>query len=267
LKQLPQYPPGVPPVVEVRVLTHLQNHGIPVALPILTDHGTLHITVNERAWTLLPYLPHQRSDFELGPDAAATAAAVGAAIGSLDRALADYPWPVDSFVDDAIKVVTDALPQLPPEATQLIQPFIDLLHDTCAGPTQLTHGDCNDGNVLIDQGRVTGVIDIDHLPTGPRVRDVAYYLASRLSTHLAAHGPAAAAAARAMAAVFTDYITGYQQIHPLTDQERQAIVPLMLITEIGGAHWALHGWEANTANYRGSLRSITWITDHLASLM
>lgn len=233
--------------------------------PILTDHGTLHVTVKERAWTLL-HLPHQRSEFELGPDAAATAAAVGAAIGSVDRALADFPWPVDSFVDDPIKVVTDALPQLPPEATQLVQPFIGVLYDTCAGlPTQLTHGDCNDGNVLIDQGRVTGVIDIDHLPTGPRVRDLAYYLASRLSTHLVTPGPAEAAAA--MAAVFPDYIAGYQQVYPLTDQERQAIVPLMLITEIGGANWALHGWETNTAHYQRSFRSITWITGQFDSLM
>lgn len=266
LKQLPQYPPGVPPVVEFRVLTHLQRHGVPVALPILTDDGILHTTVNERQWVLLPYLPHQSSNHELGPGASATAVAIGDAIGSLDRALADYQWPVDSFVDDPIKVVTEALPQLPEEAIQLVQPFTDLLHDTCANlPVQLTHGDCNDGNVLIDQGRVTGIIDIDHLPTGPRVRDLAYYLASRLSTHLA-QPETKEAATTAMTAVFSDYVAGYRQAHPLTDQELRAIVPLMLLIEIGGAHWALNGWETNTTYYQRSLRSITWIAHHFDTL-
>ena len=73
LKQLPQYPPGVAPFTEFRVLTHLQQHNVSVALPIVTDQGTLHASVNERQWTLLPYLGQQSSNFELGPDAAATA--------------------------------------------------------------------------------------------------------------------------------------------------------------------------------------------------
>ena len=47
LRQLPHYPPGVAPVVEFRVLSHLQRHGVPVARPLLTDHGTLHATVED----------------------------------------------------------------------------------------------------------------------------------------------------------------------------------------------------------------------------
>lgn len=262
LKQLPQYPPGVPPVAEFRVLTHLQRHEVPVALPIVTDGGSLFVSVNDRQWTLLPYLPQQAGIFELGPDASATAYAVGAAIGGLDKALAGYPWPVDSYLDDPIKVVTESLPELPPEAVDLVQPLECLLRETCTNlPTQLTHGDCNDGNVLLDQGRVTGIIDLDHLPTGPRARDLAYYLASRLANHLAEPG-----AAEAMASVVSDHVAGYHQVYPLTDQELRAIVPLMLTTEIGGAHWALNGWETNIARYQRSLRSIRWIAEHLSDL-
>ena len=132
-------------------------------------------------------------------------------------------------------------------------------------PTKLAHGDCNDGNVLIDQGRVTGVIDIDHLPSSPRPRDLAYYLTSRLSRHLAQPETADAATA-AMTAVLSDYVAGYHQVHPLTDQELRSIVPLMLVTEIGSAHWALNGWETNLASYQRNLQSIRWIAGHFDTL-
>lgn len=266
LKQLPQYPPGVAPVVSFRVLSHLQAHGVPVALPTLTDQGTLHATVNDRQWVLLPYLAHQSSNHELEPNATATATAIGAAIGHLDRALAAYPWPVESFVDDPSKIITKALPELPLEAVQFVEPFTDLLRDTCTGlPVQLTHGDCNDGNVLVNQDQVIGIIDIDHLPTGPRVRDLAYYLASRLRTHLAQ--PDSTNATAALANLFGDYVAGYHQTYPLTEQELRAIVPLMLLVEIGGAHWALNGWEPNRDNYHRSLQSIIWIGDHFETLV
>ncbi len=266
LKQLPLYPPGVPAVTEFRVLTHLQRHHVPVALPVVTDQGSVQASVNERQWTLSPHLPQQSSNFELGPGAAASAHAVGAAIGSLDRALAGYPWPVHSYVDDPIDIITTALPELPREVLHLVQPLEELLHDRCANlPRQLAHGDCNDGNVLVDHGRVNGVIDIDHLPSSPRSRDLAYYLASRLSRHLA--GPTTAATATAaMVRVLGDYVAGYHQAHPLTDQELRSIVPLILVTEIGGAHWALNGWETNMASYQRSLHSISWITEHFETL-
>jgi Ser/Thr protein kinase RdoA (MazF antagonist) len=265
LKQLPQYPPGVEPVAQFRVLSHLQAHGVPVALPTLTDQGTLHATVNDRQWVLLPYLEHRPSSPELGPDAPSVAFAIGTAIGRLDRALAAYPWPVKSYVDDPTKTITRALLELPPEAVEIAGPFADILSDRCAGlPVQLTHGDCNDGNVLLNHDQLVGIIDIDHLPTGPRVRDLAYYLGSRLRRYL--EWPNGAIAAATMVDVLGDYVAGYHQIHPLTEQELRAIVPLMLLVEIGGAHWALHGWEPDRDTYQRNLRSITWIIHHFRAL-
>ena len=113
LKQLPEYPAGVEPVVEYRVLSHLQGSGVSVALPIVTDTGTILASVDDRDWSLLPYLPHQSENHELGPEASETAFLIGAAIAHLGRALADYPYVVESFVDDPGKILAEALPQLP----------------------------------------------------------------------------------------------------------------------------------------------------------
>jgi Ser/Thr protein kinase RdoA (MazF antagonist) len=266
LKRLPQYPAGVEPVVEFRVLSHLQACGVPVAVPVPTDHGALHAVVEGHLWAVMPFLPHQSARSELAAGAAEAATAVGAAIGLLDRALDSFPWRVGSFVDDPVTTISTTLPDLPVEATRLVDPFIDRLRDTCADlPAQLTHGDCNDGNVLVDRGRVTGFIDVDHLPTGPRVRDLAYYLASRLRTRLG-HPDTAEFETAALSSVFGNYVSGYHEAYPLTEQERDAIVPLMVLVEVGGAHWALNGWEPSPTDYRRSLHSLIWMTRHFDSL-
>ena len=267
LKLLPEFPPGVSPVEEFRVLSHLQECGVPVAVPILTDDAAIHTTVGNRLYALLPFLPSEPGNHESGPDAAETAFTIGGAIGQMNRALAACPWQLHSFVDDpGRQILVEALSGLPEEATRPILPFTDRLRDAIRDlPTQLTHGDCNDGNVLVRDRRVSGFIDFDHLPVGPRVRDLSYYLASRVRTHLA-QPETASRDTRAMLAVLDHYVAGYHLAHPLTRPELGAIVPLMLLVEVGGAHWCLNGWEPDLEGYRQSLRSIDWISAHIDEL-
>ena len=62
------------------------------------------------------------------------------------------------------------------------------------------------------------------------------------------------------------YVAGYHSAYPLTEHERNAVIPLMLLAEVSGAHWSLHGWQPDDANYRRNLRSIAWITEHYDEL-
>ena len=48
-------------------------------------------------------------------------------------------------------------------------------------PIQLIHGDLTPENVMLQQpGVVSGFIDFDHLPLGPRLWDIAKYLSHRI---------------------------------------------------------------------------------------
>lgn len=266
LKRLPEYPPGVGPVDSFRVLCYLQASGVPVTPPIVTDNGQIHTPVGERLFTLLPFVPTDGVNHELGPDASAASYAVGAAIAHLDKALADCPWRVQSYVDDPSRQILDeALPKLP-EVAGTVAPLVDRLRASVAGlPAQRTHGDCNTGNVLVNGTRVSGFIDIDHLPIGPRVRDLSYYLASRLNPHLGKPDTAERDTA-AMIAVLGDYIAGYHDAYPLSERELAAVIPLILLVEIGGADWLRNGWAPQPERYQHSVRVITWITTHTDEL-
>lgn len=263
LKELPEFPPGVGPVDEFRVLSHLAATNIPVALPVITDDARLWSMMGDRKYMLLPWIDHDDRNHELGVDAAVTARAIGHALGSLDAALAACPWRPPSFVDDpARQVLGETVPQLP-ELRELVAPLMDRLwsatHDL---PSQLTHGDCNTGNVLVRGSEVVAFLDIDHLPVGPRVRDLSYYLSSRLRSHLA-DVVTAEHNVQAWMAVLADYIAGYHEAHPLSVREIDAIVPLILVIEIGVTAWCVQGWVPDPAGYRRGLRTASWLTTHL----
>jgi Ser/Thr protein kinase RdoA (MazF antagonist) len=267
LKRLPEFPPGSGPVDAFRVLTHLQAAGVPVALPVVTDDAAINTLAGDRSYALLPFVASDSGNHELGSEAAVTSYVIGAAIGRFDQVLADCPWQVRSYVDDpASDILEEALSKLPEEVVRVVAPFVDRLRVAVSGlPTQRTHGDCNTGNVLVRGTRVSGFIDIDHLPIGPRVRDLSYYLASRLRVHLSQPGTAERDAA-AMVAVLGAYVAGYQETCPLSEQELAAVVPLVLLVEIGSAHWSLHGWVPSPDSYQRSVRAIAWVTGHLDEL-
>ena len=113
-----------------------------------------------------------------------------------------------SFTDDpAPEILGDEYAKLPAELRDLVDPLRAQLWAALADlPTQLTHGDCNAGNVLVHNGEITGYIDLDHLPHGPRVRDLSYYLASRLLDQIVDGDP------HAMVAVPRHYVAGYHSI-------------------------------------------------------
>lgn len=267
LKRLPEVAPGVGPVDGFRVLCHLQAAGIPVALPVVTDDGRIHAPVEGRLYAVLPFVQADRSDHDLGPAASSTAYAVGRAIGQIDRALADCPWQVRSYVDDpAPEILGRMLPNLPPEITRPVAPLVDQLRAIMANlPTQRTVGDCNAGNVLVHDNDVSAFIDLDHLPIGPRIWDLSDYLASRIRTHLSQPDTAERDTA-AMLAVLGRYVDGYHQAYPLTQRELAAVVPLILVIEIGLAHWRVHSWVPDAEGYRQSVQAITWITANIEAL-
>lgn len=262
IKRLPEWAPGAGPVDEYRVLLHLQRSGVPVAVPMITDDGliahnadklgtgpTEKLPTGSSAYALIPYL---RSDPGLveTPELAHT---IGSAIGRLDRALADCPWPVTSFTDDPARdILQDRFGGMPESLRTLALPFRESTYEAVVGlPTQrVTHGDCNLGNLLVHDGEVTGFIDLDHLPSGPRIRDLSYYLTSRLSAHLD-HGEP-----EAMTAMLPHYLEGFRQACPVTDREFAAVVPLMLAVAIGGADWVFRGRGADSPAYQGSLRTV-----------
>lgn len=176
--------------------------------------------------------------------------------------LAQCPWQVTSFTDDpARQILSEQYARLPEELRTLTSPLRARLYSTVVDlPTQRTHGDCNVGNLLVHNDTVTGYIDLDHLPTGPRIYDLSNYLVTRLNVHVDYGSP------DAMIAVLAQYVAGYHETYPLSERELAAVVPLMLTIALAIADWHLHGPVRNLGAYDRDQCLIEWVTPRYDAL-
>lgn len=127
-------------------------------------------------------------------------------------------------------------------------------------PVTRLHGDCHGGNLLADSTGLYGVIDIDHLPIGPRIYDLAYYAADLVKNRHHLRGP--------IGAIIAAVVAGYQQHTTLTTRELLAIVPAMIISELGMIHWFIDKTgEEQQKIHLEVLDSILDTTDDLTHLL
>jgi Ser/Thr protein kinase RdoA (MazF antagonist) len=121
-------------------------------------------------------------------------------------------------------------------------------------PEQRIHGDCHLGNILLSEEKVTGIIDLDHLPIGPKIYDLAYLLANR-----------AADDTEQMAAITAGVVTGYRTAGTLDPRELAAIVPAMFAIQLQLVGWVL-GNPRFATNASAHLNGYFWINEHYDEL-
>ena len=161
---------------------------------------------------------------EFRPHRAALIEALGAHLGRLDAALAsfehprlaaDFRWRLDAadWIGDELGAFED------PSRRALVRGALDGLAAARpaleALPAQAIHNDVNDWNVLVEAGRVSGIVDFGDLTASPRVCELAVagaYVA------LERDDPDGALAALAR---------GYHSANPLTAAELDLVWPLV----------------------------------------
>lgn len=263
---------------EYRILLHLQKAGLPVAPLLITDSGTVSADLDGDSFVLMEFLPNDRHlSPEAGQDALHTCNRIGCAIGSLASALERYPWAVESFTHDIVHQTFEIrYPALP---TELRNALGRRVHDATNAlsdiPMQLIHGDCNPGNVLLRKTgsgiEVSGFVDLDHLPTGQRIYDLAYYIAYRCRHYAASHSSTGHSAER-FAELIAAYVSGYNSSNPLTSRELNAILPAILSAEITSTAWSylvLTEWhdvdkDGQQDGYDQGRQSLYWILENYA---
>ena len=263
LKQVLEHPTRERLMSEYQVLAHLQAAGVPVSIPLLSDQGTSFVEDAGGIYTLTPALP--RDDI-FDPDAyPAQYTNIGRAIGKLHRALAAYPGEIVSWTMDLPgRVRKDLVPvltaRLESHERAMFEPCVvarmDEICDALADlPVHHIHGDCHGGNVLLYHGDVSGFIDLDHLPIGPRIYDLSYFLADRVKN--AIYDPAAL---RAWLDQFDGLIAGYESEIVLTPREKHALWYGMVVSQLLFVYWFLE--HQNAAHVTKNLAVLDWICEH-----
>jgi Ser/Thr protein kinase RdoA (MazF antagonist) len=172
---------------------------------------------------------------------------IGAALAHLHTALATFPEPIASWTMNlAHTVFTEAVPQIKNALTgaeaaafhEVVDAIRPEMSDALAGlPVQTIHGDCHGGNFLLYRGDVSGFIDLDHLPQGPRAYDIGYLLADMAKARFVGSH-----AHDTWLENFDQVLAGYERESKLSQRERHALWYIMLATQLLMAHWLFkHG--------------------------
>jgi hypothetical protein len=135
--------------------------------------------------------------------------------------------------------ISGALPALGPRLGQLVSTITAGLAGAPAG-SEATHGDFHEGQVFVQGGQVTGLLDVDRVGPGRRADDLGCLLAhlSTISGMSATQGARLAGVIREWRAVFDD------RVDPTELRLRAAAVTLSLAT--GPYRTQRPGWQRQT---------------------
>lgn len=230
---------------EHRLLRYLSRSGVPVACPVETADGASFILREDELYVLMPRLAHTPGDF-FSPGSGVLYRNIGKAVAGLHAALALYPCEIRSFViEPYANLYNRILPDLYAPGTACAAEA-EILSDLRAEmesalgnlPRQRIHGDCHDGNVCLENGRVSGFIDTDHLPLGPRLFDICEYL-----IHIIKWDAGDPVKTETFLRLFPEFIRGYLEAVPLTDGERHAVWHMLLYMQAAFYHYKIqNGW-------------------------
>ncbi len=234
-------------LVEHELLTHLAHRSLSFAVPapIVTRSGATLISMGEdepRFAALFPVI----SGSEVNPTSFGEISAYGIALGELHKALAKIEpssslsherrygkfTTVHPLVPDPIGLI-ESLGIGPMEKSELtaltaaLDQFNAQILETL--PTHIIHGDFDASNILLQDGRVSGILDFEFASVGPRAMDIAIGLWSFALALRTERDPWP---------IMQSFLRAYQQFGRLTPDEITALPTLVLIREVTSLlHW------------------------------
>jgi Ser/Thr protein kinase RdoA (MazF antagonist) len=255
---------------EARILAHLLQRGVPVAVPVLSDDGRAAVTDEDGALhAVFPMLPRDDADDDPGLDPVLYQN-IGAAIARLHLALAGCPFGIDSWVvgpgllPALWRTATDRLPaDAVTGLSARVRPHWEPMARALSAPAQRIHGDVHGGNLLTSGQEVTGIIDCDHLPLAPRAYDLGYYLAFAVQWRMDEANQPAEPAEEAVPFITRQVLSGYHAVARLTRQEREGLPALALLAALG---LIVHFVRQHDLVEETWLRTACWIGDNFDAL-
>lgn len=249
------------------LLAWLDSQGVPVAAPVPLDGNPNAILAeaDKRRYWLAPYLVAG------GPvETPRRYANTGAAVAQLHRALATYPGSIHSW---RLDLVGDTLNADVPLLRERLAGADAAAFARAAGylaqrlpgrlpglPAQWIHGDCHGGNIVWDGERVSGFIDLDHLPWGPRVYDLGYFLADIAKNHF--HEQAKIAI---WFAGLRPFLRAYQACLVLSEAEMTILPAVMMAVQVRFAAWFAR--HADPERVQFNLEALYWLEEQSGRIL
>jgi len=244
-------------VEQVELTRELFEHGVPVAAPIVALTGEPVVCIDDVVFTLSMRLTARTPGV---PNRSEVWAGVGAQLATLHAALEECAASARGWTMDLPRQLADEIWPAFDESTDasgtlLLDPADRReLSDRVAGlPVQRLHGDMHGGNILLDGQGVYGIVDFDEIPISPRVNDIGYYAADLVKNRADLPGD--------VVDTIGAVVAGYHEAAALSGRELDALVPLMIISELRLLWW-FRGASGDSPQRDIHLDTLGWILAH-----
>lgn len=212
--------------LEYSILDTLAAQGVPVAVPLRTRSREPYVQMGDACFTLSPHLSGSSYNDHYSPGAVERAQKFGAAIARLHTALRNCEQLVsvaDMDLPGEIVQVSSVVRSVWPSSQIPVRPILSELEASLAAcidrlPVQLIHRDAHPGNMLFQDGQLSGWLDFEIMLRGPRLFDLCY-----CSTSLLISGMDDPVNRKAWLALLSALVAGYESVKPLTSVERGAL--------------------------------------------
>lgn len=245
---------------EYRFLETLVALGIPVAVPIRARSGEPYVQVGDKFYDLSPRLSGTVYTEHYTPGGTVRARLFGQAIARLQLALRSCD-PIVSMSDmdlpGDIQRCSPVVRSIWPADKRPLGPILGDLEAGLANcftmlPQQLIHGDAHPGNMLFQDGQLSGWIDFELMERGPRLFDLCY-----CTTALLMNGLDDPARLQAWPGLVRALVEGYELVTLLSAVERSAIRMMQMVIEVRIIAWCAHN------NYPGpaakNIVALAWL--------
>ena len=245
---------------EYGLLKALAASGVPVAVPLQARSGESYVQVGDEYYNLSPQLPGAVYTDHYGPGAEGRARQFGVAIARLHGALrgcdqiASMP---DMDLPGDIQRCGPLVRSIWPANQRPPGPILTELETGLAKcftllPQQLLHRDAHPGNMLFQDGQLTGWIDFELMERGPRIFDLCY-----CSTSLLMNGLDDPAKRQAWPRLVRALVEGYDSVSPITPVERGAIRMMQMAIGVLFIAWLAH--NNYTAPAARNIEALAWL--------
>jgi hydroxylysine kinase len=187
-------------------------------VPRVIPPGRGPVLLDDRIVRVLSWLPGEPTPAERLPLRAGgeTLARLSSALCGVDHPAADRILPWDLVQVPGLAPYTDD-----PELSEMIARFAEEVSPVLARlPRQVIHNDFHPGNVLADRGAISGVLDFGDIVRAPRVCDVGIALGYLIPEE------------GEVDAVVAAFVAGFEELVPLTDEERSILPGLVVGREV-----------------------------------
>jgi len=230
---------------EVRVLHILAKAHLPVTLPLLTYDQRPYVTDGSGVFCLYAALPGTPYHDCAAPRGLTHATALGAAIGQLHLALAQCET-IEGFATfgDPRRSMIAALRAERPGACDVehLDTIVATLSSPEGLPQTLIHRDPHPGNLLFEDGQLSGVLDFDLMMRGPRLFDPCYCTTGMLIARFADEAYRAS-----WFDVLRALFAGYRRMVPLTAAEQSGMFTMLAMIQLIFISSALRTYRPNIA--------------------